>query len=207
MMMFRDRTEAGNLLAQKLQHLKADSVVVVAIPRGGLPIGAVLAKALIAPLDVALTKKIGHPHNREFAIGAISLDHIILDQPQEISRDYIASETNRLRLELKEKYTLFYRNKQPCIWKNKTVVITDDGLATGYTLRAALALIHAKKPKGIVIALPVAPAAIINEFEKLPGVQEVVCLQTPHYFDAVGAFYEDFRPINDEKAVEIFESN
>lgn len=206
MMMFRDRTEAGNLLAQKLQHLKADSVVVVAIPRGGLPIGALLAKALNAPLDVALTKKIGHPHNREFAIGAISLDHIILDQPQEISRDYIATETNRLRLELQEKYTLFYRNKQPCIWKNKTVVITDDGLATGYTLRTALALIHAKKPKGIVIALPVAPAAIINEFEKLPGVQEVVCLQRPHYFDAVGAFYEDFRPINDEKAVELFES-
>ena len=207
MMMFRDRTEAGNLLAQKLQHLKAASIVVVAIPRGGLPIGAVLAKALNAPLDVALTKKIGHPHNREFAIGAISLGHIILDQQQEISRDYIASETNRLRLELQEKYTLFYRKKQPCIWKNKTVVITDDGLATGYTLRAALAQIHAKKPKGIVIALPVAPAAIINEFEKLPGVQEVVCLQTPNYFDAVGAFYENFRPINDEKAVEIFESN
>jgi predicted phosphoribosyltransferase len=203
--MFENRIEAGGLLAKRLEHLQNQPVVVVAIPRGGLPIGAVLAEALHAPLDIALIKKIGHPLNREYAMGALTLHHCVLDLPQEISQDYLDQESARLRSELREREALFYRIKTHAQWKNKIIVLTDDGIATGNTLRAAVALVHTESPKGIVIAIPVAPADTIPLLKKLPGVQEVVCLETPEYFEAVGAFYKDFSQVSDSEAVAIFE--
>ena len=207
MKMFQNRREAGKLLAKKLVHLRGKSIVVVAIPRGGLPIGAALAEALNAPLDIALIKKIGHPLNREFAIGAVSLNHIVLESPQEASKEYVTQESQRLRSELQERERLFYRKKTHAIWKDKIVVLTDDGLATGNTLKAAVALVQAAGPRGIILAIPVAPARVIPNLIELPGVREVICLETPEYFEAVGAYYEDFSQVSDAEALAIFEAS
>lgn len=204
--MFRDRIEAGHLLASRLDHLKGVPAVVVAIPRGGLPIGAVLARALGAPLDIALTKKIGHPFNKEFAIGAVSLDQRVVSKPEGISQEYLEAETRRLRASLRERFDMFYSTKAPADWKGKTVIVTDDGIATGNTLRVTIALIAAAAPKAIVVAIPVAPPGAVEKLEALPEVQEVICLETPYDFYAVGQFYEDFRPVTDQEALAIFES-
>lgn len=204
--MFRDRTEAGTLLAARLEHLKGVPSVVVAIPRGGLPIGAILARALGAPLDIALTKKIGHPFNKEYAIGAVSLDQLVLSKPEGISQQYIEAETSRLRASLRERFDQFYRTKAPANLKGKTIIVTDDGIATGNTLRVTVALIAASSPKAIIVAIPVAPPGAVEKLEAMPEVQEVICLETPYDFYAVGQFYEDFRPVSDQEALEIFES-
>ena len=204
--MFKDRTEAGYLLAAKLGHLKGKPAVVVAIPRGGLPIGAILAQYLGVPLDIALTKKIGHPFNKEYAIGAVSMDQVVVSKPEGISRQYIESETGRLRASLRQRYEQFYRHKSPADWKGKTIVVTDDGIATGNTLRVTVALIEAREPEAIVIAIPVAPPGTVEQLRELPGVQEVICLETPYDFYAVGQFYEDFRAVTDPEAIRIFES-
>lgn len=204
--MFRDRTEAGYLLVPHVEHLKGTQVVVVAIPRGGLPIGAILAKALEAPLDIALTKKIGHPLNKEYAIGAVSLDQLVLSKPEGVSQDYLDAETRRLRASLRERFDQFYRTKAPADWKGKTVLVTDDGIATGNTLRVTVALIAESAPKAIVIAIPVAPRGAVEKLEAMPEVQEVICLETPYDFYAVGQFYEDFRPVSDSEAIQVFES-
>lgn len=205
--MFKNRHEAGKLLAQKLEHLRGESLVIVAIPRGGLPVGAIIASTLAAPLDVALIKKIGHPYNREFAIGAVSLSGIILKSSMEVNNEYLESEINRLREALLERHRLFYATKQPVNLKNKVVVVTDDGLATGHTMHATLNRIASQKPKAIVIALPVAPAESLEALKAVENVTEVICLETPVAFNAVGQFYEDFSPVSDAEALSIFENN
>ena len=203
--MFRDRTEAGYLLASELLKYKGKPVVVMAIPRGGLPLGAIVASTLQAPLDVALTKKIGHPFNREYAIGAVSLDQMVLSRPEGVSKDYIEAETKRLRKSLEERHRLFHRKKRPVPLKGKQVIIIDDGIATGNTLRVTVALIAAEAPDKIIVAIPVAPPGAVERLRDMPEVDEVICLETPHDFHAVGQFYENFDPVSDDEAVEIFE--
>lgn len=205
--MFKNRIEAGRELAKKLEHLRGEPLVIIAIPRGGLPIGAILANSLNAPLDVALIKKIGHPFNREFAIGAVSLSGRVLEPQIEANVGYLEAETTRLRKALLERHRLFYRKKQPVNLKNKVAVVTDDGLATGHTMRATLNLISDQKPKAIVIALPVAPAQSLEALKAMDYVTEVVCLETPGVFNSVGQFYEDFSAVSDEQALAIFEEN
>jgi putative phosphoribosyl transferase len=203
--MFSNRTEAGYLLAQELIKYKDKPVVVMAIPRGGLPLGAVVASTLNAPMDVALTKKIGHPFNKEYAIGAVSRDQVVVSKPEGISQDYINAETARLRTSLEERHRMFYRNKKPVAVEGKYVIIVDDGIATGNTLRVTVALIAAAAPQKIIVAIPVAPADAIERLRKMPEIHKVICLETPWDFHAVGQFYEDFSPVSDKEALEIFE--
>ncbi|MEJ2585317.1 MAG: phosphoribosyltransferase family protein [Robiginitalea sp.] len=203
--MFRNRTEAGYLLAGELLKYRGEPVVVMAIPRGGLPLGAIIAESLHAPLDVALTKKIGHPFNREYAIGAVSRNQIVLSKPEGVSKDYIDSETIRLRKQLEERHRMFHRKKDPVPLKGKRVVIVDDGIATGNTLRVTIALIAAESPDKIIVAIPVAPPEALRRIRDMGEVDEVICLETPHNFHAVGQFYEDFDAVTDEEALEIFE--
>lgn len=113
--MFKDRIDAGTQLAEKLFEFKKENVVVLAIPRGGLPLGAIIAKALNAPLDVALTKKIGHPFNKEYAIGAVSLENIVLNDAIGVTKGYIKEETTRLRIKLKDRHDQYYKNNVPQI--------------------------------------------------------------------------------------------
>ena len=203
--MFRNRTEAGYLLAGELLKYKGEPLVVMAIPRGGLPLGAIVADALQAPLEVALTKKIGHPFNREYAIGAVSRNQVVLSKPVGISQSYIASETIRLRKKLEERHRLFHRKKNPVPLKGKQVIIIDDGIATGNTLRVTIALISAESPDKIIVAIPVAPPEAVERLRDMAEVAEVICLNTPRNFRAVGQFYEDFAAVSDEEALAIFE--
>ncbi|MFZ9003670.1 MAG: phosphoribosyltransferase [Robiginitalea sp.] len=203
--MFRNRTEAGYLLAGELLKYKGEPLVVMAIPRGGLPLGAIVADALQAPLEVALTKKIGHPFNREYAIGAVSRNQVVLSKPVGISQSYIDSETIRLRRKLEERHRLFHRKKNPVPLKGKQVIIIDDGIATGNTLRVTIALISAESPAKIIVAIPVAPPEAVERLRDMAEVAEVICLNTPRNFHAVGQFYEDFAAVSDEEALAIFE--
>ncbi|MCF4101131.1 phosphoribosyltransferase [Gillisia sp. M10.2A] len=204
-MMFKDRIDAGLQLAQELKQFKDKDAVVLAIPRGGLPLGAIVARELNVPLDVVLTKKIGHPTNKEYAIGAVSMENRILAPSEGIPSSYIESETLRIRNLLNERYKQYYKKSKPQDLTDKLVIVVDDGIATGNTILATVALVQKKSPKAIVIATPVAPADAIQKLEDSPFVSEVICLQTPYYFRAIGQFYDDFDPVTDKEAIRILE--
>jgi len=203
--MFQDRTDAGIQLAEKLAFYKDQDVVVLAIPRGGLPLGAIVAKALNVPLDVALIKKIGHPHNKEYAIGAVSLESVITSDTVNIPKRYIEEETNRIRDLLTQRYKQYYKEGKPHDLKDKVVIIVDDGIATGNTLLATVELIHKHQPKSIVVAIPVAQPSSLNKLEDSPHINEVICLETPYNFIAVGQYYEEFDAVSDQEAIRILQ--
>lgn len=205
--MFEDRIDAGTQLVHKLLKYKGKNVVVLAIPRGGLPIGAIVAQALKAPLDVVLTKKIGHPDHKEFAIGAVSLQDIILTDAIGVSQDYIDIEVARIRKKLRERHAQYYKQRTPEMLKDKTVIIIDDGIATGNTLLATVKLVNKQNPKIIVVAVPVAPRSVIQKFKTDPNIDEVICLLVPDNFWAVGQFYENFEQVSDEEAISFLEES
>ena len=203
--MFENRTDAATQLADKLSSIKSEELVVLAIPRGGLPIGSVLAKTLGAPLDVVLTKKLGHPYQKEYAIGAVSLDGLILSDAIGIPKEYIEEETARIREVLKQRHRQYYKNRSPENLRDKTIIVVDDGVATGNTLLVTIGLVKKQEPKKIIVAIPVAPPSAIKLLESTPDIDEVVCLQVPHNFHAVGQFYEEFRQVSDQEAIRILE--
>ena len=205
--MFTDRIDAGIQLSEKLKSYAGENTVVLAIPRGGLPVASVVAKSLKAPLDVALIKKLGHPHNREYAIGAVSMNNVVLSDSLGISQAYIKEETERIRTLLKKRYDQYYKNQSPKDLKGKSVIVIDDGIATGNTLMATIELVRKQDPAKVVVAVPVAPMTSLYKFEDSPLVDEVVCLSTPFNFHAVGQFYERFTQVSDEEAIEILESS
>ena len=205
--MFTDRIDAGIQLSEKLKTYAGENTVVLAIPRGGLPVASVVAKSLKAPLDVALIKKLGHPHNREYAIGAVSMNNVVLSDSLGISQAYIKEETERIRTLLKKRYDQYYKNQSPKDLKGKSVIVIDDGIATGNTLMATIELVRKQDPAKVVVAVPVAPMTSLYKFEDSPLVDEVVCLSTPFNFHAVGQFYERFTQVSDEEAIEILESS
>jgi predicted phosphoribosyltransferase len=204
--MFKDRIDAGTQLAEKLLAFKSQNVVVLAIPRGGLPLGAIVAKALNVPLDVALTKKIGHPYNKEYAIGAVSLENIILSDAIGVTKGYIEEETARLRKKLKERHEQYYKNNEPQNLKDKIVIIVDDGIATGNTILVTIELVKMQNPNKIIVAIPVAPPSTVRKLEDAPEVDEVICLETPYNFHAVGQFYEEFYQVSNQDAIDLLEN-
>lgn len=200
-MMFRDRTEAGRLLGDALAFLKGrKDTIVLAIPRGGVPVGKEVASAIGAPLDIVITHKIGAPGNPELAVGAVTEAGDIIREEElvrllGISESYLKREGGRQLGEIKERERK-YRDARPFPdLKGKTVVIVDDGIATGSTIRAAVASVKMKGAAATIIAAPVAPPDAVSELSKL--VDRVVCLDTPAYFDAIGQFYEDFEQVDD----------
>ncbi len=203
--MFEDRAHAGRELAAKLRTYKNKDVIVVAIPRGGLPIGAIVAKELNAPLDVAITKKIGHPDNPEFAVGALNQESYVLDPEVWVPKEYLSKEIERLQKEIQQRHTFYYSRAKAHDLKGRWVILVDDGIATGNTILATIDLIAKQNPAGIVVATPVAPPATIQKLKRSNFVKEVVCLEQPLYFRGVGQFYENFFPVSDEEAVTILE--
>ena len=203
--MFRNRIDAATQLADNLMWVKTEDLVVLAIPRGGLPIGSVVAKTLGAPLDVVLTKKIGHPFHKEYAIGAVSLESTILTDAIGIPKEYIAEETARIREVLKQRHRQYYKNRFPENLHDKTIIIVDDGVATGNTLLVTIALVKKQNPKKIVVAIPVAPPSAIRLLKATPDVDELICLLMPENFHAVGQFYEEFQQVSDEEAIKLLE--
>ena len=199
-MMFKDRTEAAHILAEKLKRYKKDGVV-VALPRGGVPLGYVIAQELGLPLDIILSKKIGYPFNKEFAIGSVSLQGRIINEDIPVTREYIEEETARIRKSLKEKYKLYMGDRLPINLKNRNVIIVDDGIATGNTMLATIELIKKSNPGRIIVATPVAPPDSIQKIGE--EVDEVVCLSSPEFFIGVSQFYENFEQVNDETVVQL----
>ncbi|MCK5400334.1 MAG: phosphoribosyltransferase [Flavobacteriaceae bacterium] len=203
--MFTTREEAGNLLAVKLiDYSNNKDAVIVAIPRGGVPLGYVIAKKLNLPLEIVLSKKIGHPFHKEFAIGAVTSESIALSEAANgISAEYIEKETERIRDLLKQRHNWYYDNKEPLKLNDKVVIIVDDGVATGNTLISSIKLIQQEQPSQIIVALPVAPPSALKKIKELPSVNDTICLLTPKNFQAVGQFYNDFKQVNDEEVIQL----
>ena len=201
--MFTNRKQAGNLLAKELkQYHNKTGVVVVAIPRGGVPVGFEISQALNLPLEIVLSKKIGHPFNKEYAIGAVTLKSSVLSEAaEEVSHEYIEDETGRIRDLLQQRYDWYYGGKTPLELTNKTVIIVDDGIATGNTLLSSIQLIEQEEPKEIVIALPVAPPSALNKIRELRSVTKIICILETRNFHAVGQFYEQFDQVTDEEVI------
>jgi len=203
--MFKDRIEAGEQLVNKLLEFRNNkNAIVVTIPRGGLPIGNVIAKKLNLPLEIVLSKKIGHPLHKEFAIGAVTLNDIILSEDaRDISNSYIDNETSRIRAILKQRQDLYYGVRTPASLKDKTVILVDDGIATGQTLMSSINFIHQQKPSQIIVALPVGPPSVITKINNMPSVKDTICLLTPLNFQAVGQFYRKFYQVDDCEVVKL----
>ncbi|TDE27749.1 phosphoribosyltransferase [Flavobacterium ranwuense] len=197
----KDRIEAGLLLSEKLKKYQNSNTIIIAVPRGGVPVGYVIAKNLHLPLDIVLSKKIGHPNNKEFAIGAVSSDSMILDEHSNIPKKYIDDEIIRLRKLMKEKYELYVGNRKPQDIKGKNIILVDDGIATGNTLLASIAMLRKKKPAKIIVATPVIPYDTVPVFKK--NTDEFVYLMAPKYFSGVSGFYEEFNQVEDKEVIQL----
>ncbi|MFV5686364.1 phosphoribosyltransferase [Flavobacterium sp. GB2R13] len=197
----KDRIEAGLLLAEKLKTYQNSNSIILAVPRGGVPIGHEIAKKLHLPLDIVLSKKIGHPYNKEFAIGAVSLDSMIINEHPGVSNVYIDEEITRLRKLLKEKYQLYMGNREPMDIKGKNIILVDDGIATGNTLLASIKMLRKQKPAKIIVAVPVLPYGTVAIFES--NTDEFIYLIASKSFRGVGGFYEEFDQVEDEEVVKI----
>ncbi len=197
--MFRDRIEAGLLLAAKLKKYKNDTGIILAVPRGGVPVAYAVARELGFPIEVILTKKIGHPMNKEYAIGAASLTDYFIVPDNDVSQEYIEQELKRVRKRLKEMYIRFMGDKEPESLKGKTVIVIDDGIATGNTLMGTINVLRKSYPGKIVIGVPVASRSAVEKLSK--EVDEVIAVMIPEEFYGVGAFYEDFNEVSDEEVM------
>jgi putative phosphoribosyl transferase len=205
MSLLRDRVDAGKQLAKALKTAGKDAIV-LAVPRGGVVVGFEVAKALGITLDIIVTKKIGAPDNPELAIGAVAEDGtFILDddivRQVFVPKGYVEDEVKRMREEIQRRLVR-YRGSVPYPnLKNREIIVVDDGVATGSTLKAALRLLRGRGASSITIAVPVGPPDTIRELEKL--ADRVVCLHTPAPFYAIGQFYEDFSQTSDEEVTEL----
>ena len=197
--MFHDRNEAGRLLAAKLKKYQNESGIVLAVPRGGIPLAYIVAIELGFPVEVILTKKIGHPMNKEYAIGAASLSDYFVIPHNGVSEKYIEQELQAIRSRLKEMYKKFMGDKTPEKIEGKTVIVIDDGIATGNTLMGTINLILKSHPGKIIIGVPVASKDAVEKLSK--EADEVITLLIPETFYGVGAFYENFNEVSDEEVV------
>src|ERR1017187_4119069 len=206
-MIFRDREQAGRKLAEQLQsYANRKDVIVLGIPRGGVPVAFEVAKALDAPLDIFLSRKLGVPGHEELAFGAIAtgdtrgLDREIIEAVG-ISEEQIDQITARVKKELERRENLYRGPRGPLKLEGLTVLLVDDGIATGSSMRAAIHALRQMKPARIVVAVPVAPLSTCNRLKR--EVDEFICVYTPKGFYAIGQFYEDFSQVADEEVTEL----
>jgi putative phosphoribosyl transferase len=200
---FRNRTEAGFLLAKKLAaYANRPDVLVLALPRGGVPVGFEVAKALHAPLDVVIVRKLGTPGQEELAMGAITSggvrvlnDRVV--QAFGISESEIDSVAAKEQEELERRERLYRGRRAAPAIRNRTVILVDDGIATGTTIRVAIAALKTQSPSRLVVAVPVAPLSTCEELRE--EVDEVVCLLSPGEFWAISLWYQNFPQTSDEE--------
>ena len=201
-MRFVDRQQAGRYLAQQLMRYRDDpSVIVLGLPRGGVPVAFEVAHALHAPLDVFIVRKLGLPGQEEFAMGAIATGGVMVMNPDVanvgIPQRAIDAVAARERIELARRERLYRDDRPPVAIDGRTVILVDDGLATGSTMLAAATAVRRQQPRRTVVAVPVAAEETCRAFRNV--VDEVVCAATPEPFVAVGAWYEDFRQVSDDE--------
>jgi putative phosphoribosyl transferase len=207
---FRDRAEAGRQLVPHLMAYADQSPVVLALPRGGVPVAFEVAQALRAPLDLVFVRKIGAPGHAEFGLGAVvdgaqpqvvlnedALDHV------RVPPDYIEEETQRQLKEIERRRKHYLAGRQPVDVQGRVAIVVDDGIATGSTVRAALKGLSRARPARLVLAVPVAPADTIERLRM--EADEVICLMTPEPFYAVGEHYDDFRQTSDREVTTLLD--
>jgi putative phosphoribosyl transferase len=208
---FRNRTEAGKLLASHLaEYANRPDVLVLALPRGGVPVAYEVAKALNLPWDICLVRKLGVPAHKELAMGAIASDGVRVLNYDVVSWLNISSKTidevaaRELR-ELQRRDHAYRGNRPSPDVKNRTIILVDDGLATGSTMRVAITVLRQEQPQSIIVAVPVAPQSICKELQA--EVDKVVCLRTPEPFYAIGLWYENFSQTTDDEVRELLAMN
>jgi len=207
--MYRDRVEAGKILAKSLLKYKSEDPVVLAIPRGGVVVAKEVATSLEAPMDFIVPRKIRAPSNKELAIGAVvDKDNVIIDRDLverlNVSDEYLEDEIDAQVDEIKRRRLMYAGNIEESDLKDKVAILIDDGLATGSTAKAAIKLIRSKSPEKLIIALPVGPENTIALLREM--VDEVICLDSPANFYAVGQVYEDFEQVTDNEVMEVISS-
>jgi putative phosphoribosyl transferase len=205
-MSFIDRADAGRRLAERLGRFRHARPVILALPRGGVPVAAEVSAALDAPLDLVIARKVGVPFQPELAMGAIAEDgdpvrNEYVIRTAEITDDEFARACARERLEIARRRRRYLGERPPTPLAGRTAIIIDDGIATGATMRAALVAVRRRKPDKIVLAVPVAPASALEDLRD--AADEIVCLETPEYFGAIGLFYRDFGQVEDQSVVDI----
>jgi putative phosphoribosyl transferase len=205
---FQDRADAGRQLAKALQRFSSAEPIVLALPRGGVPVGFEIATALGAPLDVLLVRKIGVPGHEELALGAV----VDGAHPQTVLNEevvqlaappigYIEAESKRQLAEIERRRQLYRAGQGEHDVSRRTAIVVDDGIATGATVKAALLGIARSKPRHLVLAIPVAPLEAIDDLAS--ACDEIVCLHSPEPFYSVGAYYADFRQTSDDEVVRL----
>lgn len=208
MVRFLDRHEAGRKLAQSLLRYADQRPAVFALPRGGVPIGYEIAKALKAPLDLILVRKIGVPFQPELAAGAV----VDGDEPEVVlnpevveslglADEFLKEETDRKLAEIEERRRSYLADRKRVDPRGRTAIVADDGIATGATIKAALRAIRRQEPAKLVLAAPVAPPDTVEELRQ--EADAVHCLETPEFFLAIGVFYQNFHQLSDEEVVRL----
>ena len=207
-MVFQNRKEAGIKLAEALSKFKDDDVIVFALPRGGVVLGVEIAERLDAPLDLVITKKIGHPFNSEYAIGAVAESGEPLYNAAELRRvdaSWRRSEEERMRAELKRRRRDYFGDREQEDLAGKVAIIVDDGIATGLTMMAAIKYLRGQGAERIVVAIPVTPYDTAQRLRE--QADDLVSLQIDRYYrGAVGAYYKDFRQVSDEEVIALLRS-
>lgn len=203
---FKNRRQAGKLLAVKLTSYRGSGALILGLARGGVMVASELGKNLGLSLDVLTVKKISGPGDPELAIGALAPDEVFfidwkLAHRLGADEAYIKTQIRQLADQIKQKTLLYRKGMPPFTARDKTIIMVDDGAATGATLEAAIRWLKKKHVKKIVVAIPVAPADFVAKIK--PEVSELVILETPGEFGSVGQFYEDFPQIEDEEVIEL----
>ena len=208
---FVDRVEAGRLLGQRLAALRLVDAVVLALPRGGVPVALEVARALHAPLDLLMVRKIGAPGQPELAVAAVvDGDHpqtVVDEETLRLSgadRAYVDAEAAHALKEIERRRALYLRGRAPVPLAGKSVVLVDDGIATGTTMRAALKALQRCNVARLVLAVPVAPADTVAQLRA--EVDDLVCLSQPAFFHAVGLHYRDFHQIEDDEVIALLDA-
>jgi predicted phosphoribosyltransferase len=205
---FQDRSDAGRRLAKALSEYKGRNAVVLALPRGGVPVAAEVAAALDAPLDLILVRKIGVPAQPELAMGAVVdgampivvRNEEVIELSGTTADEFDAACASELE-EIERRRQLYIGERARAEITGQLVIVIDDGIATGATMRAALRTIRSRKPKELVLAIPVAPPYTVTQLRQ--EVDTLICLETPELFGAIGFFYRDFRQVSDQEVVAI----
>lgn len=207
--MFKDRTDAGSRLADKLIAYRGKNAVVLALPRGGVVTGEKIARALSLPLDIIAVRKIGHPGNPEYAIGAVDENGVtILNEGETaaVEKRWLVGETGRQLQEAKRRSALYRGGRKPATLSGGIAIIVDDGIATGLTMRLAVRSAKAQKPAKIVVAVPVAPPESVSDLKE-EGADDVIVLEPPEEFmGAVGAHYLQFDQVEDDEVIRLLRS-
>jgi len=207
--MFTDREDAGRQLAKKLERYRGGNGIVLALPRGGVPVGYEVARALKLPLDIIAVRKIGHPSSPEYAIGAVDeKGTTILNETETAALDqgFLSEEIERQKKEAERRSTVYREKRMPVDLAEKIAIIVDDGIATGLTMRLAVRSVKAQKPKKIIVAVPVAPSESLRLLKE-EGVEDILVLEPPEEFmGAVGAHYARFEQVKDEEVIRLLQS-